>query len=227
VALAPDNSPWYRRFRMLLVIYGLAMLFGAREFLLARAGDIVDQGSADWTRMADVVAAINPAEADTEYLLAMESLQAGDAAGYMEHMETALGKGVKHNNALLAEYAQHLIRMQADFETIDRALNRWKDNHALSFEVLELPLGVGPADQLDRTALRRELDAIDWIYKHELRAPTAEIPAWVVLVQFEPAKTVAIRDLVEALSILAIPPADRRSFAMRCISFESCRLIAR
>jgi hypothetical protein len=227
MALAPDNSPWYRRFRMLLVIYGLAMLFGAREFLLARSGEIVEQGSDDWTRMADVVAAINPAEADTEYLLAMESLQAGDAPAYMEHMEIALAKGVKHNNALLAEYAQHLIRLQADFETIDRALNRWKDNHALSFEILELPLGVGPADQLDQAALRRELDAVDWIYRYELRAPTAQIPRWVVLVQFEPAKTVSIRDLVEALSILAIPPVDRRSFAMRCTSFESCRLIAR
>jgi len=227
MALAADDAPWYRRFRMLLVIYGLAMVFGAREFVLARSGGIVDQGSEDWTRMADVIASINPAEADTEYLLAMEALQAGDAESYMGHMETALDKGVKHNNALLAEYSQHLIRLQVDFETIDRALNRWKDNHALSFEILELPMGVGPRDLVDQSALRRELDAIDWVYKYELVPPNADIPVWVVLVQFEPAETVSIRELIEALSILAIPPVDRRSFAMRCISFEACRLIAR
>ena len=124
MALAPDNAPWYRRFRMLLLIYVLGMLFGAREFLIARSGDQVDPGSDEWSRMAEVIAEINPADADTDFLLAMEALQEGDEARYIEYMETALGKGIKHNNFLLAEYAHHLIRIQAPFENIDVEIGR-------------------------------------------------------------------------------------------------------
>jgi hypothetical protein len=227
MALAPDEAPWYRRFRMLLVIYGLAMAIGAREYLLARSGAAVDLGTAEWTEMADVVAEINPTEADTEYLLAMEALRVGDTDAYVAHMESALERGVKHNNALLGEYAQFLIRTQAPFEDIDRALNRWRENHQLSFEILELPMGTGPTNQADQTALRGALDAIDWIYKYELKPPTEAVPYWVILTQFEPAVTPSIRELMEALSILSLPPEDRGGFAVRCTSFQDCRAIAR
>lgn len=227
MALAPDDAPWYRRFRMLLVIYGIAIVIGGREYLVARSGTPVDLGSAEWTEMADIIAEINPAEADTEYLLAMEALQRGDSEGYIAYMESALERGVKHNNALLGEYAQFLIRTQAPFEDVDRALNRWRENHQLSFEILELPMGTGPANQVDQAALRSELDAIDWIYKYELKPPTEAIPFWVVLTQFEPAVAPSIRELMEAVSVLSLRPEDRGRLAVRCTSFQDCRAIAR
>lgn len=227
MALAPDDSPWYRRFRMLIGIYALALILGGREFVLARAEGGVDQGSDEWSEMVEVVASINPEDADTDYLLAMEAKQQGDLDGYMLHMETALAKDVKHNNALLAEYAHQLIRMQAPFEDIDRALNSWRENHQLSFEILELPLGAGPRDQVDRGALLRELDGIDWIYNYQLREPSAEVPVWVILTQFEPAVEASIRDLIEAISILSVRPEDRGRLRVRCTSFEECRAIAR
>lgn len=227
MALAADDAPWYRRFRMLLIIYGIAGVIGAREYIVARTGDPVDLGTAEWTEMADVVAEINPAEADTEYLLAMEALQRGEVDAYVSYMESALDRGVKHNNALLGEYAQFLIRNQAPFDDIDRALNRWRENHQLSFEILELPMGTGPRDQADQAALMRELDAIDWIYKYDLRPPTDAVPYWVILTQFEPAVEASIRELVEALSILSLPPEDRGRLAVRCTSFQECRWIAR
>ena len=227
MALAPDNSPWYRRFRMLIGIYLIAMVFGVREYVLARDDGTVEQGSDDWSEMVEVLASVNPEDADTDYLLAMEARQRGDVEAYMLHMETGLAKGVKHNNALLAEYAHQLIRMQAPFEDIDRALNRWRLNHQLSFEIIELPLGAGPQSQADQGALQRELDAIDWIYKYDLRAPTAEVPTWVVLAQFEPAIEASVRDLIEAISILSVRPEDRGRLAVRCTSFTECRAIAR
>lgn len=227
MALAPDTAPWYRRFRMLIGIYLIAMVFGAREYLLSRADGTVDQGSDEWSEMVEVIASVNPEDADTDYLLAMEAKQMGDVEQYMLHMETALAKDVKHNNALLAEYAHQLIRMQAPFDDIDRALNRWRLNHQLSFEILELPLGAGPQDDADQTALRRELDNIDWIYNYQLRAPTEVIPTWVVLTQFEPAIEASVRDLVEALSILGVHPDDRARLSVRCTSFDECRAITR
>lgn len=227
MALAPDNAPWYRRFRMLLIIYVLGLLFGAREYLMARSGNMVDPGSEEWSRMAEVIAEINPADADTDFLLAMEALQEGDESTYIERMETALAKGVKHNNLLFSEYAHHLLRIQAPFENIDRALNWWRENHQLSFEIVQLPLGVGPANQQDYDALRRELDAIDWIYKWELQEPSADAPQWLLLFQFEPAKDAVIRDVIEAISILGLPPEARTRLRVRCTSWDDCRSQAR
>ena len=215
--------PWYRRYRMLLGIYAIGLLFGGREFLVARAGPQVDPGSEEWSRMAAVIAEINPADADTDFLLAMEALQEGDEPRYIEYMESALGKGVKHNNLLLSEYAHHLMRIQAPFQSIDIALNRWRENHQLSFEIVSLPLGQGPASQQDYNAIRRELDAIDWIYEWELREPSGDMLQWVLLLQFEPAKEAAIRDVIEATSILLLPPEARSRLRVRCTSWEDCQ----
>jgi len=173
--------------------------------------------------MAEVIAEINPADADTDFMLAMEALQEGDEARYIEYMETALGKGIKHNNFLLAEYAHHLIRIQAPFENIDVALNTWRENHQLSFEIVTLPLGQGPANQQDYDAIRREMDAIDWVYEWELQEPTPELPQWVLLFQFEPAREAAIRDVIEAISILGLPPEARSRMRVRCTSWDGCQ----
>lgn len=218
-----NNVPWYRRYRMLLGIYALGLLFGGREFLVARTGTQVDPGSQEWSRMAEVIAEINPADADTHFLLAMEALQEGDETGYIQYMESALAKGVKHNNFLLAEYAHHLVRIQAPFENIDIALNTWRENHQLSFEIVSLPLGQGPASQQDYNAIRRELEAIDWIYEWELREPSGEMPQWLLLFQFEPAKEAAIRDVIEATSILLLPSEARSRLRVRCTNWEDCQ----
>ena len=222
-----DNVPWYRRYRMLLGIYAIGLLFGGREFLVARAGTQVDPGSEEWSRMAAVIAEINPADADTDFLRAMEALQEGDQPRYIEYMESALGKGVKHNNLLLSEYAHHLMRTQAPFQSIDIALNTWRENHQLSFEIVSLPLGQGPASQQDYNAIRRELEAIDWIYEWELREPSGEIPQWLLLFQFEPAKEAAIRDVIEATSILLLPTEARSRLRVRCTNWEDCQSQAR
>lgn len=227
MALAPDTAPWYRRFRMLIGIYLIATAFGVREYMLVRSGRTVEPETAEWSRMAEVVSTVNPADADSEYLLAMEALKAGDGEAYVRHMETALAKNPKHNNLLLSEYAHHLIRMQAPFDDIDRALNWWRENHQLSFEILELPMGVGPNGPGDQNALRRELDAIDWIYKYELQPPQEGFPGWRALIQFEPAIPASIRDAIEAVSILALPPEMRGQYRIRCISFEECRPMLR
>ena len=223
MAHTANNVPWYRRYRMLLGIYALGLLFGGREFLVARTGTQVDPGSQEWSRMAEVIAEINPADADTHFLLAMEALQEGDETGYIQYMESALAKGVKHNNFLLAEYAHHLVRIQAPFENIDIALNTWRENHQLSFEIVSLPLGQGPASQQDYNAIRRELEAIDWIYEWELREPSSEMPQWLLLFQFEPAKEAAIRDVIEATSILLLPTEARSRLRVRCTNWEDCQ----
>ena len=227
MALAPDNSPWYRKFRMLLGIYLIALAFGVREFHLSRQGDIVDPETQEWSRMAEVISQINPADADTEYLEAMEALKRGDRDGFVEHMETALDKGVKHNDVLLRTYAQHLFTTNEDYRLVNSALERWRLNHPFTNEPFEIPIGSGPTSRQEEEALRRELDRVEWILRYELQQPSQESPGWRVLVYIRPATEIDIRDAVAAVSILALPPELRSDFQVTCLTLEDCRRVPR
>ncbi len=227
MALAPDNSPWYRRFRMLLGIYVLAMAFGVREYYLARQGAIVDPETAEWSRMAEVISRINPADADTEYLNAMEALKRGDSDAFVRHMETALDKNVKHNDVLLRSYAQHLFTTNADYRLVNSALQRWRQNHPFNNEPFEIPLGSGPTTPEAERALRRELDAIDWVLRYDFQPPDDANPRWRVLLYIRPAVAIDAREAVAAVSILALPPEMRRDFRVTCLNLEDCRRVPR
>lgn len=228
MALAPDDAPWYRRFRMLLVIYLIALAFGVREYVVSRTQTPVDPETAEWSRMAEVIAQLNPADADTEYLAALEALKAGDSEGFVRHMETALlDKDVKHNDVLLQAYAQHLFTTGADYRQVNEWLNRWRMNHPASAEAFEIPLGGGPSGSEDEMALRRELDRVDWILAYELREPAGGEPQWRVVLYFRPATPIDIREAVAAVSILSLPPDMRGDFKVSCLSLENCQRVPR
>lgn len=225
--LAPDDSPWYRRFRMLLGIYLIAFAFGVREFMVSRTQPTVDPETEEWSRMAEVISRINPADADTEYIKAMEALKRGDSESFVEHMESALSKGVKHNDVLMLWYAQHLFTTGTDYRQVNEWLTRWRVNHPTSAETFEVPLGSGPADTASERALRRELDRVDWIASYELQPPNEEGPGWRVRLQIQAATEIDIREAVAAVSILALPPQMRDDFRVTCLTLEDCRRIAR
>lgn len=227
MALAPDDSPWYRRFRMLLGIYLLALAFGVREAYLSRQGAIVDPDTEEWSRMAEVISRINPADADTEYLEAMEALKRGDRNAFVEHMETALDKDVKHNDVLLRTYAQHLFTTGEDYRLVNSALERWRLNHPFTNEAFEMPLGAGPTTPEAERALRRELDAVDWVLRYELQEPGEASPGWRVLLYIRPATAIDIRDAVAAVSILTLPPEMRADFRVTCLTLENCQRVPR
>ncbi len=228
MALAPDDAPWYRRFRMLIGIYLIAMAFGVREYVLSRTQPEIDMQSEEWSRMAEVVSRVNPADVDTDYLLAMEALKKGDRDGFVRHMEEALlDKHAKHNEILLQAYAQHLFTVNADYRQVNQWLNFWRLNHPASAEFFEIPLGAGPAGENDATALRLELDGIDWVLRHELRQPAQGSPQWRVLLWFRPATEIDIREAVAAVSILSVPPEQRGAFTVTCLTLENCQMVPR
>ena len=227
MALAPDTAPWYRRFRMLLGIYLLAMAFGVREYVLARTQPEVDMETAEWTRMSEVISSVNPADVDTDYLLAMEALKKGDRDTFVRHMEAALlDKNAKHNEMLMQAYAQHLFTINADYRQVNQWLNAWRLNHPASAEYFEIPLGAGPANQNDATALRLELESIDWLLRHEVVAP-AEGAGWRVRLWFRPATVIDIREAVAAVSVLQLSPEQRSAFSVTCLTLENCQLVPR
>ncbi|MDX1646062.1 MAG: hypothetical protein R3304_02865 [Longimicrobiales bacterium] len=227
MALAPDDSPWYRKFRMLLGIYLIAIAFGVREYVVSRQSAPVDPETEEWSQMAEVVSQINPADADTEYLKALEALKAGDRDAFVGHMETALDKGVKHNDVLLRWYAQHLFSTGEDYRLVNSALERWRTNHPFTAEPLEIPMGSGPSGPADEEALARELERVPWILRHELQPPDEEDPGWRALVYIRPATQIDIRQAVAAVSILALPPELREDFRVTCLTLEDCRRVPR
>ncbi len=59
--------PWYRRYRMLIGIYLIAVAVGAREYVLSRSAPSVDMLSDEWAEMTEVVEAVNPDHPDTDF----------------------------------------------------------------------------------------------------------------------------------------------------------------
>lgn len=219
---------WHRRYRMLIGIYSLALLVGVREYVVSRNEPTVDLLSDKWSEMTDVVAEVNPGDPDTEFLLSIQAMQAGDESAFVRQMEEALGADVKHNDLLLQSYAQHLLNTGADYRLINLAANRWRENHPSSAETMWLSLAAGPTSQADAAALRRSLAQVSWIYDSELEPPTeGEAARWRVMLSFRPGQTVDIREAIAAVSILQLPPDQRSQVEITCSTLEDCRLVPR
>ena len=163
---------WYRRYRMLIAIYAIAVIVGAREYLVSRGQAPVDFLSEKWSAMTEVVSAINPGDPDTDFLEAVQALQQGDEETFLEHLEEALTSDVKHNDLLLQSYAQHLLNTGRDHAQVNAALNRWRDNHPFSVETVWLPLATGPRGATDLTDLNRAFAEVPWVTETREWSPT-------------------------------------------------------
>ena len=213
----------FQRYRILVVIYGVGALAGLREFHLARTDEPVDWGSEPWAEMTEVVARVNPGDPDTDFLQGVQSIVRGDQPGFVTHFEDALEADVKHNEFLLRDYAQHLLESGAGWREVNDAANRWRQNHPFSDETLTLQLGAGPRSQADVSVLQRELRAVPWIGDAELESYEADgRRGWRVHLTFRPPRTVDVREAVAAVSILAVPEADRVRLGVTCSTLTDC-----
>ncbi len=225
MALAPDTAPWYRRFRMLIGIYLIAMAFGAREYVLSTREDPVDMLSDEWAEMTEVVAAVDPDYPDTEFLASIQAMREGDPEAFMRHMETALESGVKHNDILMQSYAQQLLSQGADYRRINLALNAWRENHPSSAETIWLPLAIPPRSQEESLALRRAVGEVRWIAGWELETVGEGATAGTrIQLAFRPPHEVDIREAVAAVSVLSLSPEERQRFRVRCLTLIDCNV---
>ena len=217
--------PWYRRFRMLIGIYVIALVVGAREYVVRQAEPEVDPLSEVWAEMTDVVGAINPGDPDTEYLESIQAMRRGDAEAFMRHMEAAIASGVKHNDVLMQTYAQQLLARGADFRRINEALNAWRRNHPASAETIWLPLAVPPSNRAELDALHRALAEVPWIAGGELETVETGAGSSVrVHISFRPPRPVDIREAVAAVSVLSLSEEERRRFRVRCLTLVDCNV---
>lgn len=216
---------WARKYKLLLIIYVLGMVFGIREFLISRQGPAVDMLSDRWADMTQVVAEVNPDDPDTEFLLAIQELREGDPEEYIRRFEAALDDEVKHNEFLLQDYAQFMLNRGTDWRRVNQAVNRWRENFPFSGEVLELQLGAGPANPSESATIRRELLDVPWIGDAIIEPYAASgQERWRVLLSFRPPEEVDVREAIAAVSIVSIPEADRARLRVSCLTFSDCRV---
>ncbi|HEX6316632.1 MAG TPA: hypothetical protein VFZ73_17290 [Gemmatimonadaceae bacterium] len=239
---------WLRRYRLIVVLFTAGTLLGIREYRVTRSGGVsggpgaceasaascfsipasalATQDPAFWSRhaqMVDVVAALNPQDPDTEFLKGMEALAAGDEGEFVRRFEQAIARGVKHNQFLLHFYAQYLLDSGADWQRVNEAVNRWRENHQLSRETLSVGMAAGPSGPADESALRSALARVPWIDGHRLeRDTTGGAERWRLHLSFRPGRTVDIREAVAAVTTLAIPPQQRHRFEVTCRTLLDC-----
>ena len=217
-----------RKYKLLLIIYVLGVIFGIREYVVNRDQGAVDWLSDRWADMTDVVATVNPDDPDTDFIEAMRSLAAGDQDEYIRRFEAALDDDVKHNEFLLHDYAQFMLNRGRDWRGVNEAVNRWRENFPFSAETLELQLGAGPNGAADEAALRREFGAVEWVGDARLEPFSQDgQERWRVLLTFRPPLEVDMREAIAAVSILSIPEADRGRLRVNCTTLQDCRVTPR
>ena len=196
--------PWYRKYRLLLVIYGLCLLVGGREWWLSRGSEPAGWFTEEGRALAEVLVRVTPDEADTEFIQGMQSLASGDVAEYERFLEEALARNPKHNDMLLRFHAQHLIDTGADWVTVNQALNRWRINHPFDVETINYYIDPGPETDLQLAALEDALLRVRWIERAWLEPIAAEdgTRPWRIVIDFTDGAVVDIRDVDRAVGFV-------------------------
>ena len=126
---------WLRRYRFLMLVYGLALLAGFCEFRDRRNDRPPDEP-------AETMARLYPESSDIQYILARgfekqgaEALRDGripeSRAAFAEarrRFERALGTGVKTEEKLFYHYALTLVFLDADPDEIAQSVAAWRYN---------------------------------------------------------------------------------------------------
>ena len=195
---------WYQKYRLLLVIYGICLILGAREYWLSRGSEPPGWFSEEGRALTEVLVRVNPEEPDTEFLRGMQSLASGDVAEYERFLEEALEKSPKHNDMLLRFHAQHLIDTGADRVAVNQALNRWRINHPFDVETINYYIDAGPRTEFQLAALEDALQRVRWIERVWLEpiAGEAGTQPWRIVIDFRDAAVVDIRDVTRAVSLI-------------------------
>jgi hypothetical protein len=219
---------WFRKWRVLVVAYSLATIIAVREVIVSRASDPVAWPSEEWSEMVEVVSTINPDEADTQWLESMEFRLEGDAEDFALKLEESLATDIKHNEFMLQDYTQLMLDRGADYQIINWAANRWRENHPFSTKTLRLELMEGPANDAEVEYLKNVMEEVPWISNVVIQ-PSEDSSAgrWFVLIGFRPAQDIDIREAIEAVSLLTLTPEQRETFRVTCFALDDCTLITR
>jgi hypothetical protein len=237
-----------RDYRLLLVVYGVGLVVGVREYRLAQssvtgsgpagceasaascfsieARTVPVSDSAFWrahARMLEVLVRVNPDDPDTHVARGIQALADGDMEEFVRRFEAALSTGVKHNPLLLQYYAQALLDREADWQLVNLSINRWRENHPFSTERLSLQLAEGPRNASDSAALSAALSRIPWLADSRIATYSEGAEQrWSLELAFRPGRTVDLREAVAAVTVLSIPEDRRALYEVSCHTLQDC-----
>ena len=152
---------WFRKYRILIVVYTAALLVGAHEVMLSRTREPFGWLTPRGQELMDILAVVNPEEPDVEFLQGMKAFAEGDGNEFFRRMDEVLESNVKHDELILRAYAQGLVDAGADWRQVTVAVNRWRENFPFSRETLTLYLP--PERRFDIARMQRALEQIPWI----------------------------------------------------------------
>jgi hypothetical protein len=201
-----------RGYRPLLLIYGIGLCVGTREFLVSRDRGPLGWLSPEWQEETEVLAEVNPNDPDTEFLKGMQALSRRDDAEFNRRIERVLAADVKHNELWLKFYADYLLSTRpGDWEAVNAALNQWRRNFPFSKGTISIFTPAGPADAREAGFYRERLAAIPWVADSQWQ-PISRGGArqWELRLMFRRGRVVDIRQLADALD-----PSAARSSGVR------------
>ncbi|MDE0074975.1 MAG: hypothetical protein OXR82_01660 [Gammaproteobacteria bacterium] len=195
---------WYQRYRLLLVIYGICLVVGVREYLISRGTAPPGWFSEEGRELTEVIARVNPRESDTEFLESMQALWGGDLDGFERLLQEALAKDPKHDNMMLRFHAQHLIDTGANWLDVNQALNRWRLNHPFDPEPINYYMDRGPRTELELTAMEDALERVRWIDRVRLEpiGRAGAEPPWRAIIVFRHGVVADVRDVMSAVNLV-------------------------
>lgn len=161
-----------RKYRILILVYTVALVLGVREFLLSRERDPFGWLTPEGQELMGVLEEVNPDEPDVEFLRGMRAFAQGDPDEFFSRMESTLSTDIKHNEMFLRTYAQGLIDAGAEWRRVSDAVNRWRRNFPFSNETLTVYLPEG--SRYDQGLLERALGQIPWLADAQVVLPGAD-----------------------------------------------------
>ena len=182
-ALIRRGTGWIDRYRLLVVVYGLALAVGVRESLLASRGGASEGGPVACEASAAPCVSVSA-----------RSLPVDDSAFWERHSaEQRGGMAVRQPRREPLAREPSLLARDA------------------------------PATSREAALLKQALAEVGWVAGSELeRYQEGGTERWRVHLSFRPGHVVDMRDAMAAVTVLAIPEADRSRYRVTCQTLVDC-----
>jgi hypothetical protein len=191
---------WFRKWRILLLVYAVGIGFGAHEVLFKRGRPKFEWETPEGVALLEVLDRLNPDDPDTQYLKAMHALAGGDRAEFDRQLDLALASNLKSNEIMLRFYAEYLLATSTDTTAINAAITRWRRNFPYTAEPISIRLANAPRTPEQAEAVERNVAQIPWVSDLRLgRSVSNGSEQWVLGLMVRRGVEIDVRDVSEAI----------------------------
>jgi hypothetical protein len=191
---------WFKKYRILLVVYAVGVTFGVREYLIEREKPPFEWETPEGVALLEMLDQLTPDDPDTHYLKAMHALAGGDRDEFSRRLNRLLASDAKHNEMMLRFHAEYLLATSTDTAAINAAITRWRRNFPYTAEPITFRLQRGPRRVVQAEALERFVSDIPWVSDQRLgRSVNSGRELWILSVMVRRGREVDVRDVNEAV----------------------------